>query len=139
MIFQEYEVCKAKYRELQRNFDSVLTEKERLFVITQPKAITYDKDKVQSGHNSNTLEDYVISCEEKHLDDKLNELKRLLEDRGMLLKVKEEELRRSQDKKDKIYVLLYLDCMSIRKVAESLSYSKAQIQRINAEIKREII
>lgn len=139
MIYQEYEVCKAKYRELQKSFDSVLTEKERLFVITQPKAITYDKDKVQSGHNSNTLESYVISCEEKHLDDKLNELKRLLEDRGMLLKVKEEELRRSQDKKDKIYVMLYLDCLSLRKVAETMSYSKTQIQRINAELRRDML
>ena len=139
MIYQEYEICKVKYRELQRNFDAVLTEKERLFVKTQPKAITYDKDKVQSGHNSNTLEEYVISCEEKHLDEELNELKRLLEDRGMLLKVKEEELRRSQDKKDRIYVLLYLDCISIRKVAEMLNYSKTQVQRINAELKRDIL
>lgn len=139
MIYQEYEVCKAKYRELQRNFDEVLTEKERLFVKTQPKAITYDKDKVQSGHSGNTLEDYVVSCEEKHIDDKLNELKRLLEDRGMLLKVKEEELRRSQDKKDKIYTLLYLDCLSFRKVAEMLNYSKTKVQRINAELKRDMI
>ena len=139
MIYREYEVCKSKYRELQRNFDAVLTEKERLFVKTQPKAIVYDKDKVQSSHDVNVLEDYVISCESKDIDNKLNELRRMLEDRLMLLKVKEEELRRSQDKKDRIYVLLYIDCMSIRKVAESLSYSKATIQRINKELKRDII
>ena len=139
MIFQEYELCKSKYKDIQKRFDAVLTEKERLFVKTQPKAITYDKDKVQSSHDGNILEDYVISCESKDIDNKLNELRRMLEDRLMLLKVKEEELRRSQDKKDRIYVLLYIDCMSIRKVAESLSYSKATIQRINKELKRDII
>lgn len=137
MIYQEYEVCKAKYRELQRNFDAVLTEKERLFVKTQPKAIVYDKDKVQSGHDVNVLEDYVTSCED--IDKQLNELRRLLDDRWMLLKVKEEELRRSQDKKDKVYVLLYLDCISIRKVAETLNYSKTQVQRINSELRRDMI
>lgn len=137
MIYREYEVCKSKYRELQRNFDAVLTEKERLFVKTQPKAIVYDKDKVQSGHDVNVLEDYVTSCED--IDKQLNELRRLLDDRWMLLKVKEEELRRSQDKKDKVYVLLYLDCISIRKVAETLNYSKTQVQRINSELRRDMI
>lgn len=137
MIYREYEVCKSKYRELQRNFDAVLTEKERLFVKTQPKAIVYDKDKVQSSHDVNVLEDYVTSCED--IDKQLNELRRLLDDRWMLLKVKEEELRRSQDKKDKVYVLLYLDCISIRKVAETLNYSKTQVQRINSELRRDMI
>lgn len=137
MIYREYEVCKSKYRELQRNFDAVLTEKERLFVKTQPKAIVYNKDKVQSGHDVNVLEDYVTSCED--IDKQLNELRRLLDDRWMLLKVKEEELRRSQDKKDKVYVLLYLDCISIRKVAETLNYSKTQVQRINSELRRDMI
>ncbi len=138
MIYRDYELCKSKYKEIQKRFDAVLTEKERLFVKTQPKAITYDKDKIQASHDANVLEDYVISCDDKNLDEKLNELRQLLEDRRMLLKVKEDELRRSQDKKDRIYVMLYLDCMSIRKVAESLNYSKTQVHRINEELKRDI-
>ena len=81
--------------ELQKRFDAVLTEKERLFTKTQPNAITYDKDHVQMSHDGNVLEDYVIALETGEIDKKIDNLRGLLDDRGKLLRLKEEELRKT--------------------------------------------
>ena len=129
MIYKEYEVCKFKYLELQKRFDAVLTEKERLFTKTQPNAITYDKDHIQMSHNGNVLEDYVISLEQGDIDNKIDNLRTLLDDRGKLLKLKEEELRKSPQKEDKIYVMRFLDGMHIGEIAKKLNYSKQNLYR----------
>ena len=60
MVYLEYEFQKAKFHEVQRVFNELLNEKERLFTKTQPKAITYDGDRVQGGEHANVLDDYVI-------------------------------------------------------------------------------
>ena len=135
MIYMEYDLCKSKYIELQKKFDSVLTEKERLFTKTQPKAIVYDKDHVQTSHDVNIVEEYVVALEKGQIDDKLNNLRALLDDRWKLLMLKEIELRKSQCKEDKIYTYRYLDGYNIGRIAKILNYSKSQVYRILQEIK----
>lgn len=130
MIYTEYELCKFKYMELQKRFDAVLTEKERLFTKTQPNAITYDKDHVQMSHDGNVLEDYVIALETGEIDKKIDNLRGLLDDRGKLLRLKEEELRKSQIREDKIYVMRFLDGMNVGLIAKRLNYSNSQVNRI---------
>lgn len=129
MIYQDYELCKSKYKEIQKRFDAVLTEKERLFVKTQPKAITYDKDHVQMSHDGNVLEDYVIALETGEIDKKIDNLRGLLDDRGKLLRLKEEELRKSQIREDKIYVMRFLEGMNIGEIAKNLNFSRQEIHR----------
>ena len=129
MIYTEYELCKFKYMELQKRFDSVLTEKERLFTKTQPNAITYDKDHVQMSHDGNVLEDYVIALETGEIDKKIDNLRGLLDDRGKLLRLKEEELRKSQIREDKIYVMRFLEGMNIGEIAKNLNFSRQEIHR----------
>lgn len=130
MIYTEYELCKFKYMELQKRFDAVLTEKERLFTKTQPNAITYDKDHVQMSHDGNVLEDYVIALETGEIDKKIDNLRGLLDDRGKLLRLKEEELRKSTCREDKIYVMRFLDGMNVGLIAKRLNYSNSQVNRI---------
>jgi predicted component of type VI protein secretion system len=129
MIYTEYELCKFKYMELQKRFDAVLTEKERLFTKTQPNAITYDKDHVQMSHDGNVLEDYVIALETGEIDKKIDNLRGLLDDRGKLLRLKEEELRKSQIREDKIYVMRFLEGMNIGEIAKNLNFSRQEIHR----------
>lgn len=129
MIYTEYELCKFKYMELQKRFDAVLTEKERLFTKTQPNAITYDKDHVQMSHDGNVLENYVIALETGEIDKKIDNLRGLLDDRGKLLRLKEEELRKSQIREDKIYVMRFLEGMNIGEIAKNLNFSRQEIHR----------
>ena len=136
MIYLEYEEYRIRYNELQVQFNAVLTEKESLFTKTQPNAIRYDKEKVQSSFDGNVLEEYVITMDEKGLDNKLNWLRQCLEDREKLLDMKEKELRKSQDKQDKIYVYRFLDGYGINRISRSLNYSKSQIYRILSQIQK---
>ena len=138
MVYLEYETLKAKYRRVQEAYDNVLTEHERLFTRTLPKAITYDKDTVQSSPSADMLANYVISEEEKGIDDKLKSLKRLLKERRRLLMAKEEELRMSKNKSDIIYTLKYLDGFGVHKIANTLHYSVSQVYRTLEKIEKRI-
>lgn len=130
MIYLEYEIFKSKYLDTQRTYNEILEEQERLFTKTQPNAIRYDKERVQGGYSVNSLEEYMMEKEKKHIDDRLKESRQLLNDRATLLKAKEKELRESQDKIDRIYVCKYLDGMHPDKIAMALNYSKSQVYRI---------
>ena len=136
MIYPEYESCKAKVSELQNQFDRLLTEKERIFTKALPNAIRYDKEHVQTSGGSNPLEEYVISLDEKQIDEKLNQIRILLDDRNRLLEMKEKELFKSQDLHDKVYRMRFIEGCGIKKIARILNYSKAHVYRILDEIKK---
>ena len=134
MIYPEYEQYKARYNDLQNIFASFLLEKESLFTKTLPNAIRYDKDRVQSSIDGNMLESYVIKLEDSRIDEKLDHVRQTLQDWEILLDAKERDLRKSQDKYDRIYTFKYLDGYGINKIAKILSYSKSQIYRMLKQI-----
>lgn len=136
MIYIEYEQYRCKYLDLQEQFNHFLTEKERILTRTLPNAIRYDKDKTSSSLDGNPLEDYVIELEESKVDESLDRIRQLLEDRERLLQLKEKELRMSQDVYDRIYRMKYLDCMGINKIAKIMHYSRSQVYRILENIKK---
>ena len=82
--------------------------------------------------------DIALTEKEKLLeyDESLNTLRQLLEDRKLLLEMKETELRKSQDRYDKIYVYRFVDGYGINKVARTLNYSKSQVYRILDQIQK---
>lgn len=134
MIYKTYEEYKNRYYMTQQNYNDLLTEKERLFVRTQPNAIRYDKLNVKSSPNSNVLEDYVIEKEKQQLDQRIDEMKKLLDDRRNLMLLKEAELRKSKDMYDRIYTMRYLEDMSVERIAKKVNYSVSQVYRILTKI-----
>ncbi len=136
MIYPEYEECKARYIEAQRIFSDALWEKERLFTMTQPNAIRYDKDKVQVSPSGSILDKYIEALEEQGIDEKLVTFRQLLEDRERLLKIKECDLRASYDIYDRVYVCRFIDGMSITSISKKINYSRAHVYRIFTDIKR---
>lgn len=138
MIYPEYDLFLWQYRATLRTYNDVLLKKEELFQNTQAKAISYDKDKVSGGVPSNTLETYITKKEELKIDETLEEVKSILDDRESLLKAKEQELRASNHLHDKVYCMRYIDFMSPYKIAEKLNYSKSEIYRILDKINKKI-
>jgi hypothetical protein len=138
MVYLEYERYKARFYAAQKMFEDALLEKERLFTKTQPNAITYDRDPVQTSPNPNILDDYVIALETERIDERLEPYRVLLKDRECLLDLKERELRKSPDRYDKIYVCKYLDGMSTNRITKALNYSRAQVYRILKQISKKI-
>lgn len=138
MLFLEYERAKIKYYKAQEWFEEALSEQERLLTKTMPSAITYGKPNVQSSPNGNVLDDYVIAKEEKRIDKKISRMRKLMDDREKILKVKEQELRKSHDKMDLVYVKLKIDGQSPEEISEALHYSKSQVYRMIGNIKSAI-
>lgn len=138
MLYLEYEKAKASFTRAQMMFEDALLEKERLFTITQPKAITYDKDTVQTSPCGDVLDKYVIALEDEKIEERLRPFRELMLNSESLLDVKERELRKSPDRFDRIYVCRFLDGMSIRAISKNLSFSKTEVHRTIQSITKTI-
>lgn len=146
MLYVKYEEYKNKFHDAQETFDSILSEKEKLFSKTQPKSTDYSKDKTSSSvtPENNPFDTYVIKMQEKQVDERLNQARSILEDRKILLYSKEEELRHSKDWFDVVYKYYFLEKLSIRQIAKRIPHSTTSIfekikiikENINSEQKR---
>ena len=135
-IYLTYEEYKRNYYKVQKLYNEILEEKEKLFAKTQPKSIKFDKINVDGGNISNSFDDYLIIKEKKQIDKRLNEIKIISEDRKKLLDAKEDELRKSKEWIDKIYVYKYIENLQVRKIIHLVPYEEAQVYRKLEEIKK---
>lgn len=135
MLYIEYHAIRLKYTDAQRIYDDLINEKETLFARTQPQAVNYDKDRVSGGSGKNAFEEYVIAKESTRIDERLAEQNNILDNRKYLLDLKERELRASKFLYDKIYVLRYLDNLTLQQIENRVPYSRVQIWRILKTIK----
>lgn len=129
MIYVEYHEYKNKYYAAQREYDKILSEKERLFSKTQPGSIDYSKEPTSGGELKNAFDTFVINMENKQIDEKLDVARSILEDREKLYRLKEEELRHSKDWLDIIYTYYFLEKLSIRKIEKKIPFSSTEIFR----------
>lgn len=136
MLYVEYEKYLNRYSSAQAKVDEILTEKESIFLKTQTQGIRYDLEKITGGAYTNIFESYVINLEKKKIDERLQEAKSLLEERKMLLDMKERELRNSKELYDKIYRMRYIDNLSPYNIGERIGYSTSQIYRILDKINK---
>lgn len=137
-IYVTYEEYKRRYYEVQKLYNRILEEKERLFAKTQPKSTKFDKINVDGGCPSSSFDDYLIEKDEKQIDKRLNEVKTISEDRRKLLNIKESELRNSKEWIDKLYVYKYLEHLSVKKIIHLIPYEEAQVYRMLNEIKKNL-
>jgi len=136
MLYIEYEEYKNKYYEVQRKYNEILNEKEELFARTQPKATQISGEKTTGGKHENLFDEYLIQKERKNIDQRLEEVKSILEDRERLVRLKEQELRTSNNSYDKIYRCRYVDKLTIEKTARISNYSRSQVFNILKEIRK---
>lgn len=138
MIYVEFNEYRNKYYETQRKYNEIISEKEMLFSLTQPKAVVLDEEKVMGGKPKSKYDEYLCKLEEKRINERLEEIRSILTDRKHLLQMKEAELRESENIHDKIYCCKYLDKMKIYQIKRKVGYEDAQIYRILRQIKRNI-
>lgn len=140
MIYIEYHEYRKRYYDAQRNYNDILSEKERLFDLTQPKAINYESE---TGINCdskpvNQFDRYLMLKETKRLDERLFEAKSILEDRERLLEMKKAELMQSNDVIDKIYILKFIDRVKPKHIAVKVGYSEVHVYRIIKSIRKNL-
>ena len=136
MLYLEYERYRKKYFDAQEYLNKLIDRKEMIFQKTQPQSPAFDMDRVSGGVAINKTEAYVIEIEE--LDISLDVAKAILDERLLLLRQKEHEIRNSKETDDVIYCLRYIECMKIKDIANRLSYSEPHIYRILRDIRMNI-
>lgn len=134
MIYVEYEDLKQKYYKAQKDYDALLQEKEDLFAMTQPNSLAYDKEKVSGGTSDSPFDKYLIRKEQTRIEERLAEARMILADRKVLTNLKQEELERSENLHDKIYVRRYIKREKISRIARELVYHESHVKRILKQI-----
>lgn len=137
-MYIKYEEYKRNYYDSQESLNDLINKKEELFGRTQPQSTNYDKDKTNGGTPSNTFDTYIIAKDDVQLDERIEEAKKILKVRKLLLDSKEEDLRKSKDWLDKIYIYSYLDKLSIRKIEKKVPFGRSEIQRKLEKIEKSI-
>jgi len=135
MVYEEF---KNKYLDTQKKFNEILQEKEYLFAKTQPKSPNWDKIGENGNQINNKFDDYLVAKESKRIDERLSEIKSILDDRERLLSLKEQEIRNSKNHVDKIYKMKYVDRLNISRIVKASNYSRSQVYRILDDIKKTI-
>ena len=134
MLYLDHSHFKRLYLKAQKAYDSILSEKEELFSKTQPRSARLDTERVSGGSKENSFDVYMSSVERNRLDDRLTEARILMQERYKLLMQTETEIRKSKEMTDLIYMLRYIDCLKISKIAKKVGYSKSQVYRIIEQI-----
>lgn len=138
MLYVEYLDYKKKYLDAQIIYDEILSEKETLFLMTQPKASQVDAERVSGGKRTNKIDEYISIKDEKKIDLRLEEIRSILNDRENLLKAKEVELRNSKEWLDIIFVYYYIEKLSIRKISKKIPFGTTEIFRKLKKIEKSI-
>ena len=132
----------SDYLRAQDELNRVLDEWILAFQKTQPKATTYG-DKVQSFDTHARAEEYVIEVEERHIYQRIKDAKTIIEGKAELLKIAEQEVRKSKNIWDIIYTLKWVDGKRPKDIYRELdlmgtNYSQSQIYEIIRRIKAQI-
>lgn len=136
MIYIEYEKMWTIIKKHEKELFDLINKRDELFIKTQPKATTLDKEKVDSTVNNNMIENYVI--QQETYTNRINQLQLSLDDRYMSLNRKREELRRSKNLYDRIYYLKYIERLSTFKIANIINYDRTSVWRHLKKIEKSI-
>lgn len=131
-----------EYLQAQDDLNRVLDEWILAFQKTQPKSMTYG-DKVQQSITGSMLDEYVITVEDKRLYSRIKAAREIMNAKGELLQIAEEELRKSKNIYDLIYTYKWVDEIKTKEIYRKLdlmgmNYSTSQIYEITKRIKRQI-
>lgn len=102
-MIKDYIHYKERFQDIQKRFDEALDRQEDMI-------------------NASKVDVKIL----KEVDN----LRGLLQDRERLLKSAEDDLRRSKETNDQIFVARYIDGIPPEQIAEDLGYSRSQIYRI---------
>jgi hypothetical protein len=140
MRYLEHRKRYIEYQQAVDDLNQVLDEWILAFQRTQP-SISYG-DKVQ-GNATNKIEEYVIEVENKRLRERKEVAEQIIDGKLKLLKLAEEELRKSKNIYDMIYTMRWVDGLRPKDIYRKLdmtgfSYSESQIYEIRKRIKAQI-
>ena len=135
LIHRKYYVL---YLHAMEELQKLIDERERLFNRVEPKSSVTDRDRVTGGTRVNSVEEYIIAMEQRHVKDRIEEAKAIVKDREEMMLLKEAELRRSKDLYTRIYVMKWIDGYKADRIIQSLDLSRSQVYNIIDYIRKQV-
>lgn len=116
----ELDIAKSRLKSLHE-------KRDLYFTMTQPGGIAYDSERVQGGENNNVFDIYVEKIKDIDVQIKLVEAEIII--LSINLKDMENSLRQMKDPLIKIFVMSYIDGLSVKDICERTNYGKSEIYR----------
>lgn len=106
---------------------SLKAKKKMYFNMTQPKSAVYFSDTKNTNLNSDAFLDYL--CKTEKIDTEINMITNEIKMLNKYLKAMENSLRNMNGSLEKVFVLKYIDGLSVKQICRQLHYSKTHVYR----------
>ena len=134
-LFVEHYRLNEEYKEAKKEFDKALEKKSQLLYSVVPKAANFENELIK-GSSSNKFLNYTIKMEE--IDKEINVRRNLRDVLAYRLKLKEIELKKSDNILDKVYYLKIVERMKVKYISIKINYSKEQTYRFLKKIAEDL-
>ena len=134
-LFVEHYRLNEEYKEAKKEFDKALEKKSQLLYSIVPKSANFENELVK-GSSSNKFLNYTIKMEE--IDKEINVRRNLRDVLAYRLKLKEIELKKSDNILDKVYYLKFVERMKVKYISIKINYSKEQTYRFLKKIAEDL-
>ena len=134
-LFIEHYKLNEEYKEAKKEFDKALEKKSQLLYSVVPKSANFENELVK-GSSSNKFLNYTIKMEE--IDKEINVRRNLRDVLAYKLKLKEIELKKSDNILDKVYYLKIVERMKVKYISIKINYSKEQTYRFLKKIAEDL-
>lgn len=134
-LFIEHYKLNEEYKEAKKEFDKALEKKSQLLYSVVPKSANFENELVK-GSSSNKFLNYTIKMEE--IDKEINVRRNLRDVLAYRLKLKEIELKKSDNILDKVYYLKIVERMKVKYISIKINYSKEQTYRFLKKIAEDL-
>lgn len=134
-LFVEHYRLNEEYKEAKKEFDKALEKKSQLLYSVVPKSANFENELVKCS-SSNKFLNYTIKMEE--IDKEINVRRNLRDVLAYRLKLKEIELKKSDNILDKVYYLKIVERMKVKYISIKINYSKEQTYRFLKKIAEDL-
>ena len=113
---------------------SLKEKRDLYFGMTQPKGVAISEDAVITGMHNDVFATYV--CKIDALDKAIDLVEKEIELLGEYLRLMEDNLRQMKGDLERIFVLRYIDGLSVEEICYKMNYSRASVYRKLSTISR---
>ncbi len=144
-LYLEHRKLYLQYREAVQKVENVLNDYEIISAKVQPKSSLAEHEREFSpvvvaafGQSINKSEEYVIAMEQHRIEERLYAAKLILQERTELLRLKEEEIRKSKDIYNMVYVAKWIDGLKPDAIVKQTGYSRSQVYNILGHLTKQL-
>lgn len=144
-LYLEHRKQYLLYKDALQKVEDVLNEYEVISAKIHPKSPLAEHEREFSpvvvaafGQSINKSEEYVIAMEQHRIEERLYSAKLILQERHELLKLKEEEIRKSKDIYNMIYVAKWIDGLKNDAIVKQTGYSRSQVYNIVGHLTKQL-